>query len=95
MTIYAIRWLSRIDGEEECGNFEVCYTDEKKARKAMLEDMKDTKADWEKDGIAVESRTLGPNGEGDKDCDYAEITAEGMDGNYDYHEWWIDALDVD
>lgn len=93
MKIYAIRWLSRIDGEEECGNFDVCYTDEEKARKAMLEDMKDTKADWEKDGNPIESRTLGPNGEEDEDCDYAEISVNG--GNYDYHEWWIDALDVE
>ena len=48
MEIYVIRWLSRIDGEEECGNFEVCYTDKEKARKAMLDDVENTKADWEK-----------------------------------------------
>ena len=101
--IYVIRWLSRIDGEEECGNFEVCYTDEAKARKAMIEDMKKTKADWEKSnedylkGIneTVKERTLGPNGEIGC-CDYAGIWIEdgNGEGTYDYHDWWIDALDV-
>lgn len=94
MKIYVIRWASRIDGEEECGNFEVCYTDEDKARKAMLEDFKNTKADWEKDGKPVNSRTLGPDGENEKDCDYVEITVED-DDTYDYHEWHIDKLDVE
>lgn len=93
MKIYVIRWVSRIDGEEECGNFEVCYTEEAKARKAMLEDVKNTKADWEQDGVTVNSRTLGPDGENTEIPDYAEITIE--DGStYDYHEWYIDELDV-
>jgi len=92
MKIYVIRWASRIDGEEESGNFEVAYTDEAKARKAMLEDFKNTKADWQADGITVNSRTLGPNGENDENCDYMEITAD--DDSYDYHEWHIDVLDV-
>jgi len=93
MKIYVIRWASRIDGEEESGNFDVAYTDEGKARKAMLEDVKNTKADWEKDGITVNSRTLGPDGENTDIPDYAEITFE--DGStYDYHEWHIDVLDV-
>lgn len=94
MNIYVIRWASRVDGEEESGNFEVCYTDEANARKAMLKDFENTKADWEKDGVKVESRTLGPNGENDENCDYMEITVED-DDSYDYHEWYIDKLDVE
>jgi hypothetical protein len=94
MKIYVIRWASRIDGEEECGNFDVCYTDEAKARKAMLDDVKNTKADWEKDGKRVNSRTLGPDGENTDISDYAEITVED-DDTYDYHEWHIDKLDVE
>ena len=91
MNIYVIRWASRIDGEEESGNFDVAYTDEGKARKAMLEDVKNTKADWERDGVTVNSRTLGPDSE---NADYAEITVE--DGStYDYHEWYIDNLIVE
>lgn len=105
MEIYVIRWLSRIDGEEECGNFEVCYTDKDKARKAMLDDVKNTKADWEKDfkdylksiDEKVKSRFAGPDGNGKADCDYAGIWIEdgNGDGTYDYHDWWIDTLDVD
>lgn len=92
MKVYVVRWLSRIDGEEECGNFEVCYTDEADARKAMLEDVANTKEDWGQD-VKVSQRFLGPNGKGKKNCDYAEITVKD-DDTYDYHEWWIDALDV-
>ena len=91
--IFVIRWLSRIDGEEESGNFEVCYTDEAKARKAMLDDVKNTKAEWESDGVTVNTRTLGPDGENTDIPDYAEITVD--DGSEDYHNWWIDELDVD
>lgn len=104
MKVYAVRWLSRIDGEEKCGNFEVCYADENDARKAMLADVENTKADWEgnfkdylgKIGEKVKSRFLGPGGDGKDDCDYAGIWIEdgNGDGTYDYHDWWIDELEV-
>lgn len=85
MIIYAVRWLKRIDGEEECGNFEVCYTDEDKARKAMLTDMENTKKDWEKDGTVFTNF-------GDKIGDYCGIYMEN--DTYDYHDWYVDKLEV-
>ena len=93
MNIYVIRWASRIDGEEESGNFEVAYTDESKAREAMLKDFKNTKEDWENGETIISSRTLGPNGEDDENCDYAEITDEK--DTFDYYEWHIDKIEVE
>jgi hypothetical protein len=91
--IYVVRWLSRIDGEEECGNFAVCYADESKARKAMLKDMDETLGDWRKNG-EVKTRFMGPDKSGSPDtCDYCGIYVE--DDTYDYHDWWIDSLVLD
>lgn len=85
MFIYAVRWIKRIDGEEECGNFEVCYTDEDKARKAMLADMENTKKDWEKDETVFTNF-------GDGSGDYCGIYIGH--GTYDYHDWYVDKLEV-
>ena len=103
-TVYVVRWLSRIDGEEKCGNFEVCYADKDKARKAMLADVDNTKADWERDNEGylkaldekVRTRFLGQSGTDRETCDYAGIWIEDGkgEGTYDYHDWWIDSLDV-
>lgn len=89
MTVFVVRWQRMIDGEDESGNFEFCYTNEKDAEKAMLEDVENIKKDWEKD-IKVRVKVGEKN---DNGCfDYYGIEAE--DGSYDRHEWWIDKLPV-
>ena len=85
MYIYAVRWIKRIDDEEECGNFEVCYTDEDKAREAMFTDMENAKKDWEKDGTVFTSF-------GDGSRDYCGIYI--CRGTHDYQEWFIDKLEL-
>ena len=85
MYIYAVRWIKRIDGEEECGNFEVCYTDNDSARKAMLADMENTKKDWEKDETVFTNF-------GDGSGDYCGIYIKN--DTYDYHDWYVDKLEV-
>ena len=96
--IYVVRWLKRIDGEEECGNFATCYTDEARARKAMLEDYEYTYRDWlfsTEDKDTVKRLTMGPNRSDDPDtADYAGVWVEDND-TYDYHDWWIDKLDLE
>lgn len=88
--VFVVRWLKRIDGEEECGNFEFCYKDEKEAEKKMLEDMENTKKDWEQDE-EVKSRIGKKNGNG---CsDYCGIWIED-NNTYDYHDWYIDKLPI-
>lgn len=86
MFVFVVRWCKRIDGEEECGNFEVCYTDEELAKAAMLKDFEDTKADWGKD--VTESVRM----ELTQTDDYCSV--QMTDGSYDYHEWWIDKLEL-
>ena len=85
MYIYAVRWIKRIDGEEECGNFEVCYTDKTKARIAMFAEMENAKKDWEKD------ETVSTNF-GDGSGDYCGIYI--AHGTYDYIDWYVDKLEV-
>ena len=96
MYIYVVRYLAYVDGEPECGNFEVCYPDEPSARKAMLDNVEATYKDWlksAKSGEDLKRRTMGANGESDPNPDYAGIWIEGG-YNYDYHDWWIDKLEV-
>lgn len=85
MHVYVVRWCERIDGEEKCGNFDVCYTGLDEARKAMLDDMEKTKMDWEKD---YQVFTDFGNGSG---C-FCEIYIGH--GAYDYKDWFIDKLEV-
>ena len=85
MYIYVVRWQKRIDGEEESGIFNVCYTDEDNAKKAMLDDMENIKKDWEKDEHVSTNF-------GDGSGDYCEIYIGH--GTYDYHYWYVDKLEV-
>lgn len=85
MYIYAVRWQKRIDGEEESGIFNVCYTDLDKARKAMLSAMENIKKDWEKDEHVLTNF-------GDGSGDYCGIYIGH--GTYDYQDWFIDKLKV-
>lgn len=85
MYVYAVRWFKRIDNEDECGNFEVCYTDEDKARQAMLAAMENIKKDWEKDDHVYANF-------GGKNENFCEIYI--AHGTYDYQVWFIDKLKV-
>lgn len=90
MFVYVVRWEKRIDGEEESGNFEVCYADERDAEKAMLADMENVKSDWMKDYPETKSSVGEKNGNGCSDFCFVAIEGE----YYDYHEWHIDKLEL-
>ena len=73
-------------GEEDCGNFGVCYTDETDARKAMVEDYESTLRKWETD--VPDDRNM----ELIKWDNFCAITLPY--DSYDYHNWWIDKLEL-
>lgn len=85
--VYVIRWQNRIDGEEDSGNFEVCYANEADACKAMVEDYESTLCEWSKripEGKKAELST--------SNTDFRAITFPF--DTYDYHNWYIDKLEV-
>ena len=98
--VYVIRYSYRIDGEECCGNFEFCYTDEKAAEKAMLQDIEDAKKRWsgfgEKIGEKVDVKCEMEHGDNGL-VDYCSIWIEKPGVNCDYwdrHYWWIDMIGI-
>ena len=88
MNIYVVRWLNRIDNVEDCGNFEVCYSTEEEARMALLQDFENTKSEWKSSMDADDKFS-----ENLKD-DYAFICMQDECGKFDYHDWWIDKLEL-
>lgn len=88
MYVYAVRWFQRVDGETSCGNFEVCYANEEAARRQMLQDWENIKKDWSKDVDAYKVCARVSD-----DGDWCNV--EMQDGSYDYHEWWIDKLELE
>lgn len=93
MFVYVVRWANLIDGEDECGNFEVCYTDEKDAEKAMLADMEDTKSDCLKGWPEGTKSFIGKKNE--NGCsDFCSVEIEKNLLDHDYYEWYIDKLEL-
>ena len=84
--VYAIRWAKRVDGEEESGVFDTCYTDRKAAEAVLRKDVDETKAEWTRnyEGYEVEFRELDG---------YFSVAVPDI-GTYDYCEWWLDELEV-
>lgn len=91
MYVYVVRWLQRVGGETSCGNFEVCNANEDAARRQMLQDWENTRRDWSK-GIPPENADI-VSARVSKDGDWCII--ELNDGSCDYHEWWIDKLELE
>ena len=85
MTVFAIRWASRINGEEESGILKTGYVNEEDAKKAMMKDAEDIRKDWETGGTSVKTMQ-GAIG------NYYGIWVE--DDTYDYYEWYIEKLVV-
>jgi hypothetical protein len=94
--VYVVRWLCRVNGEESCGVFEYCYTNERDAEKAMLEDIKNTTEEWQalenEYGIGETIHTKQGKYNDNGCIDYYDIWFEK--GSFDYHKWWIDKLPV-
>ena len=84
MNIYVVRWRSVIYGEEDYGNFEICYSSEEEAKKALQQDYNDTKSNW----IEAGEKFLETIEE-----DYRSIWTRTENG-IDTVEWWIDKLEL-
>ena len=90
MFVYVIRWEMRVNGDVSCGNFELCYSDEKAAEKAMLADMKNVEAAWVFEHVVGVTSKKGRKNE--NGCvDYCHVQRDDWD---DYHQWWIDKLEM-
>ena len=82
MFVFVVRYEKQVDHEVESGTFDKCYTNEEAAHEAMIKDFENTKADWAKNGEISSSLNT----------DSCFIMA--TDNTYDWHEWYIDKLEV-
>lgn len=90
-SVYVVRWTKRYinnDGcyETECGNFEQCYLNEDSAINAMLDDLKNTKAECAED-CCDPKKDLHEH----TTSDYCLLNDDWKNETY---EWYIDKLDV-
>jgi len=92
--MFVVRWSSenQADGEYECGNFDFCHKTEKKAVKAMLDDMNETKADFDDKIDEVKSDTF----MGDDEIETCTLTVtRAGSGETTIYRWWVDKLAID
>lgn len=90
MNIYAIRYMTKVEGQTEDGHFQVCYDNEEDARTSMLSDFHERLKEV-CEGSFCETTTVvtGPNGYDESTCDYCRIeTAETT------YQWWIDKMQL-
>lgn len=93
---YVVRWQKRVDGEDKFGNLDVCYTNEKDAEKAMLDDMENTRVEWQ---IDEDSRGFGETiktcigKKNENNC--ATNCSIWFDRySFDYQDWFVDKLEL-
>lgn len=89
MNIYAIRYMTEVEGQAENGHFQVCYDNEEDARASMLSDFYARLNEVCEGGFCETTVIDGPNGHDEATCDYCRIeTAKTT------YQWWIDKMQL-
>ena len=94
--VYVVRWRKRVDGEYWFGNLCVCYTNEKDAEKAMLDDMEDTMVEWQTDEDVRGFRETLKTCIGKKNENNCATNCSIWFDRYssDYLDWFIDKIEL-